>query len=87
MKYENPSVNHVVDNISKDITMVILKKGNIQEPLRVNLKTKVTRKQSTSNSPENEYFLPPDTHKYVSWKIWCALFSCYLRFEIRPFVL
>ena len=24
---------------------------------------------------------------FVFWKIWCALFSCYLRFKIRPFAL
>ena len=37
----------------------------IQDP-RANLKTEVTRKQSTPNFPKNER----------------ALFSCYLRFEI-----
>ena len=51
-----------------------------------NLKTGVSRKQSTPRFPKNEHFLPPDTHTYVyisgggkkSWffrKIWCALFS------------
>ena len=29
-----------------------------------NLKTGVSRKQSASNFPKNEYFLPPDTHTY-----------------------
>ena len=24
---------------------------------------------------------------FVFWKIWCALLSCYLRFEIHPFAL
>ena len=27
----------------------------------------VTRKQSTSNLPNNEHFLPADTHTYVFW--------------------
>ena len=31
----------------------------------MNLKTEVTRKQSTPNFPENAHFLPPDTHTYV----------------------
>ena len=30
-----------------------------------NLKTGVTRKQSTPNFPENKHFLPPDTQTYV----------------------
>ena len=38
----------------------------------MNLKTGVTRKQSTPNFPKNEHFLLSDTHT---------------RFEIRPFVL
>ena len=29
---------------------------------RANLKTGVSRKQSTPNFPKNEHFLPPDTH-------------------------
>ena len=32
---------------------------------KVNLKTGVSRKQSTPNFPKNEHFLPPDTHMYV----------------------
>ena len=58
----------------------------------------VTRKQSTPIISKNEHFLPPDTHtcvcvsegnKYSFFfrKIWCALFSGYLRFEIRLFAL
>ena len=31
---------------------------------RANLKTGVSRKQSTPNFPKNEYFLPPDTHTW-----------------------
>ena len=45
---------------------------------RVNLKTGVSRKQSTPNFPKNEHFLPPDAHTYavfVFQKIWRALFS------------
>ena len=30
-----------------------------------NIKTEVTRKQSTPNFPLNEHFLPPDTHTYM----------------------
>ena len=56
----------------------------------------VTRKQSKRNFPKNEHFLPPpDSHTYVRVsvgktclpKTWFALFSCYFRFKIRPFVL
>ena len=48
------------------------------------------------NIPKNVHFLPPDMQSRVSIrdykefvfrKIWRALFSCYLRFEIRPFTL
>ena len=31
----------------------------------MNLKTSVSRKQSTPNFPKIEHFLPPDTHTYV----------------------
>ena len=34
--------------------------------VKANLKTEVTRKQSTPNFPKNEYFLPPETHTYES---------------------
>ena len=62
----------------------------------MNLKTEVTRKQSMPSFPKNEHLLPPDTHTVcVSWgkkrsffgKIWHALISCYLRFEIYLFAL
>ena len=33
---------------------------------RKNLKTGVSRKQSTPNFPKNEPFLPADTHTYVA---------------------
>ena len=32
----------------------------------MNLKTGVSRKQSTPNCPKNEHFIPPDTLTYVS---------------------
>ena len=32
----------------------------------VNLKTGVSRKQSSSNYPKSEHFLPPETHMYDS---------------------
>ena len=36
--------------------------------MRANLKTGVSRKQSTQDFPKNEHFLPPDTHTYVTDK-------------------
>ena len=33
-----------------------------------NLKTGVSRKQSATNFPKNEYFLLPDTHKHDDFK-------------------
>ena len=39
--------------------------GNKANLKRANLKTEVTRKQSTPNFPKNKHFLPPDTHTYV----------------------
>ena len=55
---------------------------------RVNLKTGVSRKQSTPNFPKNEHLVPPDTHtmqitklryqgvrNVLFRKIWRALFS------------
>ena len=64
---------------------------------RANLKTGVTRKQTTPNFQENEHFLPPNTHTYIPVrirgkerfvlrKIWWAFFSWNTRFEIFPFV-
>ena len=51
----------------------------------------VTRMQSTPNFSKNEHFLIADTHTYIRSfvfrKIWRALFSCYLHFEIRLFSL
>ena len=39
---------------------------------RANLKTGVSRKQSTPSFPKNEHFLPPDTQTYL-----CTLFQLY----------
>ena len=49
------------------------------------------KKTKQAKFSEKRTFLPPDTHTYVQkcsffQRIWRALFSCYLRFEIlRPF--
>ena len=71
---------------------VIWQKGKSQ-----NGGNKNTKHVKFSNFPKNERFLPPDTHTYVCVsggkktfvfrKIWRALYSCYLRFEIRPFAI
>ena len=52
----------------------------------------VSRKQSTSNFPKKELFLPPQTYTYVcvSGGKKCSFFGqfgelCNIRFEIRPF--
>ena len=54
----------------------------------------VSRKQSTSNFPKNEHFLPPDTHTYVcvSGGKKCSFFGkfdmlCFLETPILIFVL
>ena len=70
---------------------------------KANLKTGVSRKQSTPKFEENEHLLSPDMHArvrfrwggegggeqemFVFWKIWHALFSLNTHFEIRPFAL
>ena len=56
---------------------------------------KVKREQSTPYFPKNKHFLPTDTCTYVCVsggkkcsffrKMWPAVFSCYLRFEICLF--
>ena len=57
------------------------------------LKTEVTRKQSTPNFPKKEHFLPPDTRAYEGVRNVCfsenltCFVSFYLRFEVRPFTL
>ena len=62
-----------------------------------NLKRETTRKQSMSSFPKKITFLSlwyahvrvriRGYKMFVFRKIWRALFSCYLRFEIRPFAL
>ena len=49
------------------------------------------KKDSAPNFPKNKYLITPDViwglEMFVFPKNWCALFSCYLYFEIHPFVL
>ena len=66
-----------------------------------NLKTGVARKQSTPNFLKSKHFLSTDPtfliartcayqglrNVFFFQKIWCALFSCRIRFEFRPFAL
>ena len=63
----------------------------------MNLKTGVSRKQSTPNFPKNEHFLPPDTHTYVcvsggkkcsffgKFGMLCFLKTPVLRFALSPY--
>ena len=63
----------------------------------MNLKTGVSRKQSTPNFPKNKHFLPPDTYTYkcVSGGKKCSFFEKFgvlsfswnTSFEIRPITL
>ena len=46
---------------------------------KANLKIEVIRKQSTPNFPKKANII------FVFRKIWRALLSCYLRFEVHPF--
>ena len=62
-----------------------------------NLKTGVSRKQSTPNFPKNEHFLRPDTHTYVcvsggkkcsfsgKLDVLCFLGTPVLRFALLPY--
>ena len=50
---------------------------------RANLKTEVTRKQSTSNFPKNGHFLSPDAQTYISGGEKCSLFG---KFGVLSFV-
>ena len=67
----------------------------IRQSQKVNLKTEEARKQSIPNFPKNQRFLPPEHVRecirgyemFVFLKIWRALLSCYLRFEICSFAL
>ena len=61
---------------------------------RVNLRTGVSRKQSTPNFPKNEHFLPPDTHTFVcvSGGKKCSFFGefgtlCFLETPVLRFTL
>ena len=51
--------------------------------IRQNIKTEVTRRQSTLNFPKNEHFLPSDKEMYIFRKMWRAfginLFAYYRR--------
>ena len=47
-----------------------------------NLKTGVSRKQSTPNFPKNEHFLPPYTEKF---DVLCFLETPVLRFALLPY--
>ena len=61
------------------------------------MKTRVSRKQSTSNFPKNEHFLLPDTHTYVcvsggkkclffgKFDVLCFLETPVLRFVLLPY--
>ena len=64
---------------------------------RVNLKTGGSRKQCTSNFPQNRHFLPPDTHTHVcisenkkclfcgKFDVFCFLEIPVLRFALSPY--
>ena len=41
---------------------------NLVVDLKKHLKMSISRRRSTPNFPKNKYFLPPDTHTYVSKK-------------------
>ena len=49
-----------------------------------NLKMGVSRKQSMSNFPQNEHFLPPDTHERGKKYLFFANLSCFV-FLKQPF--
>ena len=59
--------------------------------IRANLKTGVSKKRSTPNFPQNEHFLSPDTHTYVSGGKKCSLGvlrfieTPILRFTLLPY--
>ena len=68
-------VNEIYSKLAMNIPSIIRQNGESQN---------VLRKQRTPNFPQNEQFLPRDTHTYVCvsggkkclffWKIWRALF-------------
>ena len=45
----------------------------------------VKRKQSLSDFPKNEHFLPPDTHTFGKFDMLCFLVTYVLRFAHLPF--
>ena len=51
---------------------------------RANLKTNVSRKQSTPNFPKKEHFLPPDTHTHVRNSRFSENLACFV-FLKHPF--
>ena len=51
---------------------------------RANLKTEASRKQTTSNFPKNDHFLPPDTHTYVRNVRFSENLLCFV-FLLPPF--
>ena len=51
----------------------------------MNLKTGVSRKQSTLNFPKNEHFLPPDVYTYV-WVSGGKNFSFFGKFGVLSFL-
>ena len=76
------------------VTLSFFKKIVGNRAKKANLKTGVKRKQSMSNFPKNNYFLPPDTHTYVcvSESEKCSFFRkcgvlCFLATPILRFVL
>ena len=52
---------------------------------RANLKTGVSRKQSTSNFPKSEHFLPPDRHTYVLF-VFLPKCSFFRKFDVLNFL-
>ena len=76
------------------LDVVVLSLNSLIISKRANLKTVVSRKQSTPNFPKNEHFLPPDTHTYVcvSGGKKCSFFGkfgvlCFLETPVLRFVL
>ena len=62
----------------------------------MNLKSGVTRKQSTPNFPKNKHFLPTDTHAHAcvsegknvffrKFGVLCFLVTPILRFALLPY--
>ena len=58
-------LGQLIEYIKRNIFLQKLYRKSSVIRQRANLKTGVSRKQSTPNFPKNEHFLPPDTHTYV----------------------